>query len=286
MLIPLLTIEGIRVITPAQRRVIQSGEAATLAGHTHQRRGSSKASHTQVCLCSLTWQVIRNIKPQGSFGGTQPWSYLYISTLFWFNIDAIQSNIYIHHTQTDWAVSSYTNTSEGIWMLTAEGQLWSVASINDISANATPKTRKKKRKKILVARLEDIGDPNKCCGNSGSVQALHTSVHQDSFSSVSLSFRLNTNTNTLHPVRPRLLITGAVRERTIVWGKSFPIKRLNLLVITFHRVTKQQDSDGFRKYRVLWRDWFKLNGAWWWLLPWIHGNGKLWKVCDWLNIYM
>lgn len=35
--------------------------------------------------------------------------YIYISTLLWFNIDAIQSNIYIHYTQTDWAVSSYTN---------------------------------------------------------------------------------------------------------------------------------------------------------------------------------
>lgn len=84
---------------------------------------------------------------------------IYISTLLWFNIDAIHSNISIHYTQTDWAVSSYTNTSEGIWLLTATERLWSVASINDISANATQKIKiKKNGRQILVARLEHIGD--------------------------------------------------------------------------------------------------------------------------------
>lgn len=85
---------------------------------------------------------------------------IYISTLLWFNIDAIHSNTYIHYTQTDWAVSSYTNTSEGIWLLTATEWLWSVASINDISANSTQKKEKKKEngRQTLVARLEHIGD--------------------------------------------------------------------------------------------------------------------------------
>lgn len=45
--------------------------------------------------------------------------------------------IYITHKQI--GLFPRTQTSEGIWLLTATEQLWSVASINDISANTTQK---------------------------------------------------------------------------------------------------------------------------------------------------
>lgn len=51
-----------------------------------------------------------------------------------------------------------------------------------------------------------------------------------------------------------MLACGKKRKK-----KSFPIKRLNLLVVTFHGVTEQQeDDDGLRKC-----DWFmkELDGA-------------------------
>lgn len=144
MLIPLLTVEGTGVITPAWGRVIQTGEAVTLAGLSDQEGlvpPPKKASQTPFVHRPFK----RNNKPPGSFWRNRAPDRIYISTLLWFNIDAIHSNVYIQYTQTDWAVSSYTNTSEGIWLLTATERLWSVASINDISASATQKKRQKKK---------------------------------------------------------------------------------------------------------------------------------------------
>lgn len=40
---------------------------------------------------------------------TYVYIYIYLSTCLWFNIDYVQSNICVHYTQTDWAVSSYTD---------------------------------------------------------------------------------------------------------------------------------------------------------------------------------
>lgn len=60
--------------------------------------------------------------------------------------------IYITHKHR--AVSSYTNTSEGIWLLTATEQLWSIANINGISANATEINGRK----ASVVRLEHTWD--------------------------------------------------------------------------------------------------------------------------------
>lgn len=54
--------------------------------------------------------------------------------------------IYITHKQIG-LFPCTTNTSEGIWLLTATEQLWSVASINDISANATQNKKKQNQNK-------------------------------------------------------------------------------------------------------------------------------------------
>lgn len=81
-----------------------------------------------------------------------------ISTLLWFSIDAVQSNIYIQsHTDRLGCFLVHKQTSEGIWLPTATEQLWSVASINDISANTTQKQREMVEK-TLVAKLEHTGE--------------------------------------------------------------------------------------------------------------------------------
>lgn len=99
---------------------------------------------------------------------------VYMSTPLWFNIGTIQSNISIHYTHRDWAVSSFTDT-EGIWLLTATEQLWSIASINGISANATHRRKKDERRSKMA---DNIFSKIREHVNSGSVQALHTSMHQ------------------------------------------------------------------------------------------------------------
>lgn len=150
---------------------------------------------------------------------------------------------FIYITQTDWAVSSYTNTSEGIWLLTATEQLWSVASINDISANATPahppKKKKKKngRKKNGSKVRAHWRQTNKCYGNSGSVQALHISVHQDSQDSI-LKFkhsRLNTHISPCLSAKAkeppeRVCVLAYVENNSFLSNGSI------LLVVTFHGV--------------------------------------------------
>lgn len=144
VLIPLLTVEGTRVITPAWGCVIQTGDAVTLAGLTGQAAWFPESSKLKFVFAHrhVKWQ---RVEARGHFGETKPWSYFYNQHSCGL-IYVIQSNIYIHYTQTEWAVSSYTNTSEGIWLPTATERLWSVASINDISANATQKNKERKKK--------------------------------------------------------------------------------------------------------------------------------------------
>lgn len=91
------------------------------------------------------------------------------------------------------------------------------------------------------------GQTNKCYGNSGSVQALHISVHQDSaFSSSSLSLNTDFSRHARLSILSHLLSTGgdSVCACLHVWTKKKKkkaIKRLNLLVVTFH-VTKWLSS--------------------------------------------
>lgn len=67
------------------------------------------------------------------------------------------------------------------WAKKGEPQLWSVASRKTISANATKTLKKKKEsgKKQTVARIAQLNIERCYKGHSGSVQALHTSVHRD-----------------------------------------------------------------------------------------------------------
>lgn len=64
---------------------------------------------------------------------------------------------FIYNTHKQIGLFPRTQTSEGIWLLTATEQLWSIASINDISANTTQKERRMVEN-TLVARLEHTGD--------------------------------------------------------------------------------------------------------------------------------
>lgn len=120
MLIPLLPVEGTGVITPACGRIMRTGGTETLAHKSGEPCPQTRLSH----------KVVSIQRPPSAWGESRAC----VSTALWFNEAAMRSNISV---QTGRAVLRHTQTHQkGIWLLTATGQLWSVANINDISASA------------------------------------------------------------------------------------------------------------------------------------------------------
>lgn len=78
---------------------------------------------------------------------------------------------------------SYTNTPKSIWLLTATGQLWSIANINDISAsaNATHFATHGKKKKN-GRNMVNIMLVTKLHATVATCKLYNRSAHQEMFS--------------------------------------------------------------------------------------------------------
>lgn len=158
MLIPLLPVEGTGVITPACGRVIRTGGSETLA---HKSGGLCPQTH-------LSHEAVSIHKDRHPPGPLRRAPSLHVNhTVVQRGRDEGQ---HFCTLQTGRAVLRHTQTHQkGIWLLTATGQLWSVANINDISAsaNANPLPSHGEKKKWQKHGKHNVGDTTLC--NSGNM---------------------------------------------------------------------------------------------------------------------